>query len=462
MKRLGSIYFRLIIPLGVTLLLAMLAAWVIAVQVLTSTIDRRLDDQLEHATAILADGEFPFSPDLISRVDRLVEARIALLDASGAVRLSTTNGPANEALATLAQEMPEMQDDQPALLTREAAGNAWRIAVRRLSRTRDERFHYVVAAASLAATRQAAWDAAMLLGAAMLLATILLAWFGNYFARSITGPISDLASMADRIAEGERDISSSFTADNEIGLLARALNGMASRLTQYESELAHQSRLSGLGDLSARLAHEVRNPLTAIKMQLQLLEESVPEKDAGRVQTLLNEIRRMELMMESALTLAAPLVLHRRKVQPEAVISELAELLKPSLSHRNIALEIAVERSPDISADPDRLRQVLLNLINNAADELGDGGIIRVSARTVDDGASLEIRVEDSGPGFRQDADGQEQRKPFGLGLGLTICREIVEQHGGQLLPAARSELGGAQFAIRLPVPIIKECEQAN
>ena len=143
----GSIYFRLIIPLGVTLLLAMLAAWVIAVQLLTNEIDRRLDDQLERATAILADGRLPFSPDLISRVDRLILARIVLLDESGAVRLSSTSGPPIEALETLAQEMPDMNDDQPALLTSEAGGDAWRIAVRPISGTRDNRFHYVVAAA---------------------------------------------------------------------------------------------------------------------------------------------------------------------------------------------------------------------------------------------------------------------------------------------------------------------------
>ena len=72
MKRPGSIYIRLIMPLGLTLLVAMIAAWAIAVHLLTNTIDRRLDDQLNHATAILADGEFPFSPDLIARLDRLI------------------------------------------------------------------------------------------------------------------------------------------------------------------------------------------------------------------------------------------------------------------------------------------------------------------------------------------------------------------------------------------------------
>lgn len=462
MRRFDSIYFRLIMPLGVAMLLAMLAAWVIAIQVLTNTMDHRLDEQLTHATAILADGEFPFSPEIIGRVDHLIEARIALLDESGAVKLSTSTGQANEALATLAQELPDMQDGKPALLTSHSAGNAWRIAIQSLPRTRDARFHYVVAAGSLAESRQAAWDAAMLLGGAMLFAAMLLAWFGNFFTRSITRPVSELATMADRIADGERDISSAFTANNEIGLLARALNEMTSRLTQYESEIERQGRLSGLGDLAARLAHEIRNPLTAIKMQLQLLQEDVPSSDISRVTTLLNEIRRMELIVESALTLAAPQVLHRTNVQIRNVVMELAELMKPSLNHRNIELQIEADQSPDTYADPDRVKQVLLNLINNAADELVDGGVIRVSVRISDDGSSLEIRVEDSGPGYQADEDGYERRKPFGLGLGLTICSEIVEQHGGQLFSDARGDLGGARFTIRLPMPMTKNTEQAG
>ena len=150
----------------------------------------------------------------------------------------------------------------------------------------------------------------------MLFATILLAWFGHYFTRGISRPVSDLASMADRIADGERDISSDYTANNEVGQLAGALNGMAQRLTVYESKLARQSHLEGLGDLAARMAHEVRNPLTALKMQLQLLQERVPRDEGERVSRLLDEIRRMELIVDSALTLGAPLQLNRSQVNP--------------------------------------------------------------------------------------------------------------------------------------------------
>jgi signal transduction histidine kinase len=405
-KRPGSIYVRLIMPLGLTLLVAMIAAWAIAVHLLTNTIDRRLDDQLNHATAMLADGEFPFSPDLIARIDRLIEARIALLDASGAVALSTAHGPANEALNTLVNNISDQRDEPVSLLTAEAGGSTWRIAVRPLTRARDDRFAYVAAAASLDESRQAARDAAKLLAAAMLLVTVLLAWVGHYF-----------------------------------------------------TDLTRQSRLAGLGDLASRVAHEIRNPLTTLKMQLQLLQEKASPDDAGRIGKLLNEIRRMDMIVESSLTLGAPLTLQRGSVQPDELIADLIDLLRPTLDHRGIELQIAPHYPAEINADQNRLRQALLNLINNAADELSDGGIIRVSTAAASTNDTMEFSVEDSGPGLNEPASDKESRKPFGLGLGLSICREIVEQHGGELIASASASLGGARFTIRLPVLIIDRDE---
>jgi signal transduction histidine kinase len=405
-RRVGSIYLRLIMPLGLTLLVAMIAAWAIAVHLLTNTIDRRLDDQLNHATAMLADGEFPFSPDLIARLDRLIEARIALLDASGVVALSTAHGPASEALDTLVNKIGERRDEPVGLLTAEAGGSTWRIAVRPLTRARDNRFAYVAAAASLAESRQAAWDAAKLLGAAMLLVTFLLAWVGHYF-----------------------------------------------------TDLTRQSRLAGLGDLASRVAHEIRNPLTTLKMQLQLLQEKASPDDAGRIDKLLNEIRRMDMIVESSLTLGAPLTLQRGSVQPDELIADLIDLLRPALDHRGIELQVAPHYPAEINADQNRLRQALLNLINNAADELSDGGIIRVGTAAASTNDAMEFIVEDSGPGLNEPASDKESTKPFGLGLGLSICREIVEQHGGELIASASASLGGARFTIRLPVLIIDRDE---
>lgn len=399
MKRQGSIYVRLIIPLGLTLLIAMIAAWAIAVKLLTDTIDRRLDDQLDHATAMLAQGEFPFSPDLITRLDRLIEARIALLDSSGTVALATTSGPTGDALRALLSEIGDARDDPVTLFTAEAGGSTWRIALRPLTQGRDLRYTEVAAIASLDDSREAARDAAKLLGAAMLIVTVLLAWVGHYF-----------------------------------------------------TDLTRQSRLAGLGDLSSRIAHEIRNPLTAIKMQLQLLEEKSTPDDATRIGKLLNEIRRMEMIVESALTLGAPMTLQYSTFFVDEFIVDLADLLQPALAHRNIELRIAANVDSELEADADRLRQVLINLINNAADELDSEGVILVCAETRDDGRTITIKVEDSGSGFDERRNSVHSSKPFGLGIGLTICREIIEKHHGDLVVDRSPELGGARIDVRLPM----------
>ncbi len=455
MTQKNSIYLRLVIPLGVTLLVAMLAAWAIAAYLLTRVMEQRLDEQLGNATSILAQGTFPLTPDLIARLDSLIRARIALLDSSGRIGLSTAQGQADPALASLVNRLHEFSQAPVVFLTEEASGISYRIAVRPLAEARDQRFRFVAAAAPLSAIREASGKAALLLGAAMLFATLLLAWFGSYFTRTITRPVGDLAQMAGRIAEGEREIESDITEGNEIGVLAKALNDMTVRLGRYETELARQSRLSGLGDLAARMAHEVRNPLTAIKMQLQLLEERAGDDDSRLVHGLLDEIRRLEMIVESTLALGGPMKLNCQDLKPDRIIDEVVELLRPSLEHRGIDVTIETKQSKLVNADPHRLKQVLLNLINNAADELGDGGKIRIGTELADDGDMQIITVEDSGPGLPDEADGTQTSKPFGLGLGLTICHEIIQQHGGTLEKGSSPALGGAKFTLRLPALII-------
>jgi len=454
-KQPNSIYLRLVIPLGVTLLLAMLAAWAIALHLLTTSMEQRLDEQLDNATSILARGTFPFSPDLIARLDSLIRARIVLLDASGTVRLSTARGEADQALASLAKHLHEFPQGSALFLTGNAMGASYRIAVRPLAAARDQRFSYVAAAAPLTGIHQASRSAAIFLGAAMFFAALILAGVVNYVTRGITRPVSELARMAGCIAEGERNIRSDIAEGNEIGVLARALNDMTGRLDRYEAQLARTSRLSALGDLAARMAHEVRNPLTAIKMQLQLLQERPDRENTALLRGLLDEIRRLELIVDSTLALGGPLKLKLQLLKPDSIIVEVVDLLRPSLEHRGISINTRIDETIMVQLDADRLKQVLLNLINNAADELDAGGTITVSARCPASRDEQMIIVEDSGPGLEETTGSEGAPKPFGLGLGLTICREIVQQHGGTLETGSSGILGGARFTLHLPIPII-------
>ena len=120
------------LPLGVTLLVAMAVAWAIALYLLTDAIDRRLDAQLENATSILAEGNFPFSPDLIGRLDRIIEARIILLDDTGNIGLSTGGETVNRGVASMADALIQLRGDETATSTLSAEGEQWRVVARRL------------------------------------------------------------------------------------------------------------------------------------------------------------------------------------------------------------------------------------------------------------------------------------------------------------------------------------------
>jgi signal transduction histidine kinase len=449
-KHFNSLYLRLLLPVGGALLVAMVAAWAIALSLLTNVVDDQLEARLANATEALADGGFPFTPDLIRRLDRLIEARIALLDANGQVGLSTGDDAIRAALESA--NLQATASDAVAIVTIDIDGLALRAAIQALPLGRDDRYRYVVAAASLAESRAVTRDAALLLTAAMLVAALLMALFSSFFIRGITRPIDDLATMANRIAEGERGVAVSTQQDNEIGLLVQSFNDMAAKLDQYEGELARQSRLSGLGDLASRLAHEIRNPLTAMKMQLELLEDKVAEANRSRVTKVLDEIRRLELVVDNSLAMAGGSALNPVPTNVQELVGAVTDLLRPTLAHRHVSLASEIPELPPVALDADRMKQVLLNLVNNAADELRDGGEIRVNAGLRDDGG-LDIHVDDSGPGMREQAD--VSNKPLGLGLGLRISREILEAHGGELLVAESPTLGGARFTLRLPASIM-------
>jgi signal transduction histidine kinase len=242
---------------------------------------------------------------------------------------------------------------------------------------------------------------------------------------------------------------------------------MTARLASYEAELADRSRLAALGELSARIAHEIRNPLTGLKLHLQLLAESATEAQAATVTRLLDEVRRLELIVASSLALGGG---QRAAPQPGdlvTVVEEVLQLMEPSLRHRHIDVTRQLAALPSVTMDRDRLKQALLNLVANAADALPGGGTIAVT--TARDRAQDRVRVsvEDSGPGFPPErlapaSDGAGSDKPFGLGLGLRLCREIATEHGGRLELGRSDTLGGARATIELPADTIDACPASS
>jgi signal transduction histidine kinase len=451
----SSLYWRLTIALLGPLLLAMLAAWAIGVGIVTQALEQRVERQSRNAATVLAAWGLPYTPELLRRLASLQQADFALLDRDGRIALSTSSEIGVALDASLAGR----------LRSGGGTGHSFRLAdpvpsvavYQPIASSDDPRYSGLVAVTSLEDATAAARRAAVWLGLAMLTAAALLAALLLSLVRGITRPLSELSALADRIATGERSERVHLPRPDEIGALAESLNSMMARLAEYESQLASRSRLAALGDMSARLAHEIRNPLTGIKLHLQLLAERAAPRELPRLQQLLGEAQRLELLVSSTLMLGAEQPLALAPVDLGELVADVLDLMQPSLEHRGITVQRSQAGLPPVQADRTRLRQALLNLVVNAADAMPHGGRLLVSAEFHDASQRAQIAVEDSGPGVSDELRARlesdpRSTKPFGLGLGLVVCRDVAAAHGGELRIERSTALGGARFVIALPL----------
>ena len=237
------------------------------------------------------------------------------------------------------------------------------------------------------------------------------------------------------------------------------------RLHAEKRELARRAqvaeKLAAVGTLTAGISHEIRNPLNAAGLQLSVLERRVRKLGEEQQVPLLeplglvrDEIRRLEHLLEDFLQFARPRDLDARPVDVHAVLEAVLGLLGGDAERRGILLEVQIDAElPAVLGDPERLRQVMMNLALNALEATPRGGRVGVTARAIEN--DVMLAVDDSGPGIPPE-NAERIFEPFfttkaaGSGLGLPIVHAIVTQHGGSI-GYGRSPLGGARFWVRLP-----------
>ncbi len=454
----NKIYHRLFAPYVLILLIALGGTWLIASQLFTQTLQTRLQDQLSHTVKLLASGNIPLTPQLLQQLAILVRAQIVLIDRNGAIYQSALLHPGGGFVEELQALLPyklKHQPEQAEVVT--LAGQQFMLLLLQSRQLRDPRVYAIGALASLADIQQTRQRVAAWLWASALAGLLILMFIGFRLSRSITQPIQELAKMATEIAQGDRHVQAPIHRQDEIGHLAEALNEMARKLSSYEQEIARHSRMAALGKLTARIAHEIHNPLTAIKMQLQLLRESAQANDVNLIDRLLDEARRLELMVMSTLQ-------YRKIPEPvfqptrlNEVIEELHCLLQAQFEHQGLRLELHLDPDlPERAMDRDMMTQILLNLLLNARDALPEGGVISISNGVSDDRSHLYFAVDDNGPGIaEQDRDklfsDSLSEKPGGFGLGLKLCAELAKAHQGKI-EVTHSKLGGARFIVLLPL----------
>jgi len=437
------------------LLLVLGGAWLAATQLFSETLEKRLQTQLTHTVEMLANGTFPYTPKLIERLSELIRADIVLLGPDGLITASTFDSRSQRLQQRLNKILTDPSNSNSRMQEFESNGHHYLLIWRNVSASRDPRVATIATVSSLSDIQETNQRVAMWLGTGALSGLLLLAWIGHSVSRSITLPIKELANMASEIAAGKRNIRAKIHRRDEIGDLAGALNTMAVKLVDYDHEIAEQSRMATLGQMTARIAHEIRNPLTAIKMQLQLLKESTNEQSKPVLNNLLDETRRLELIALSTLQ-------HKGTVSPvfthtniNSLIEEIVQLLRLQFEHQGLMLVQSLDPElPEAEIDRNMITQILLNLLLNAKDEMPNGGEIRLSTGSHDHEDEIWFAVDDSGPGIMEANwetifTDSSSTKPGGFGLGLRLCRELAELHNGRI-DIGHSRLGGARFTVTL------------
>ncbi len=221
------------------------------------------------------------------------------------------------------------------------------------------------------------------------------------------------------------------------------------------AEMAHKRHLAQLGEMAAVLAHEVRTPLAGIKGYAQLLAERLQHHPQQRYTgKIVAESERLEGLVNDLLTYARQEPLQEGAADLAATVAQAWEQLAGAAEQAGVQLQQDGQLDRTIRCSADRLLQVLLNLFTNAVQAMPEGGILRVSL--AEEGGMAAVTISDTGQGFPEQAlerifEPFYTTRPSGSGLGLAVCRKIVEGYGGSM-SAANGSTGGAIITIKLPL----------
>lgn len=248
-------------------------------------------------------------------------------------------------------------------------------------------------------------------------------------------------------------------ATRELADRNEALRRANERLFDLQRQLGRAQRLATMGQLAATFAHEIGTPLNSISVHLQLLARSpgLSGQDRQRLVTIDGQIRRLVQAVQERLAVTRGEARRPEMTDLNEVVRSITDLMAPVLAAKGIACSFAPDGAlPKAHVDGHQIQQVLLNLVTNAVDAMPAGGSLRVETRAAVH--AVMLRIADSGPGVPPEARDRifepffttkEQDK--GTGLGLTICRQIVQAHRGSI-GVTETPGGGATFEIRLPV----------
>jgi signal transduction histidine kinase len=296
---------------------------------------------------------------------------------------------------------------------------------------------------------------------------------GFLWARKVTRPLYELGVRIESVAERTRIKIAPGRAGLEaigehVAALVTKLEETDAALVEHRRRLVQSEKLSAIGELSAKLAHEVLNPMAGMKAAVQLLARQAshptdPEATVQVCEAINREISRVDGLLRRLMSFARPLSPKIEVVSIEQLVDSAVAATAPVLRDFKVEVDRRCEPSlPPLEVDPGLMAQVLVNLLTNAAQAMAPGGgavEIRAKRAVILGREEVAIQIADRGPGIT-DAALSDLFKPFfttkrdGHGLGLAVSQNIVLEHGGKIVGAnrQRGEGAGAVFEVQLPV----------
>jgi len=417
MKLFSGIQARIILPFACVFLVVFGATALLTAIVVVRLQENIAQKQASDMARFVDEARLPLSRGLMERIESVTGKQVAFFDAASRSFSTTLDG----------LERPQLSAPQVTV-----QGTAWR-EFNAPMEPEGSRLYLLMKEEDLVRASRAAVRPVFLLAAAGAGITLIVGWL---ITKSITRPIRALAATAENVAPLEDGQAGERAPGvNEVAYLSDAFARMLARLEESQQKLVESERLAAAGRVITGVAHEIRNPLASMKMNAQMLQEQAPNDDGARL--IISDIERLQFLIDELLSHGTPMRLHRQPVQLNDMLDDCLATLTARLRHAHVETARDFDAGLPVAAvDQARMKQVAVNLILNAMESMPGGG--RLTVRTSRAGDGVAIEVEDTGCGIAAEAaphvfDAFFSTREGGIGLGLAVCRRIIDEHGGRI-----------------------------